>query len=197
MIDNFFDSFDKNLDGWYIKNQESDKTLVIGFSEGSDCKKNPLFQVLHGKPLYQRKTKFYCPSLLEKFKRDYLPAFWGIKLPFKNTQQKNKGFEKISRLYSLNTLALRVGDIKTTDFANAQKYTREMAAFCYLDSVNYFINHDLLSQEDSECFYVDIMHNFQLIYSQLKGENWKENSKLGRKLIYLEEKLKKRAGDCG
>jgi predicted acylesterase/phospholipase RssA len=191
MVDNFPDYFDKNLSGWYIKNQEPDKTLVIGFSEGLDHKKNPLFQALHGKPRDQRKTEFYCPSSLEKIKRNCLPTCFGIRLPFKNTQQKNKGFEKISEFYSLNTLALRVGDIKTTDFADAQKYAREMAAFGYLDSITYFINYGLVLEADFEHFYVSIMHEFQTIYSTLKGENWKKDSELGRKIIYLEGKLQK------
>ncbi len=185
LVTNFPDFFDENEEGWVIRNKKTEKTLAIGFSEGTDPEKNPLFQSLYGKPFSERKDKFYHATRVEKFKRNSLPKFFKLNFHFKNTDLKNKGFETLSEVYPLNTIGLGVGNIKTTDFARAQKYTQVMASLGYLDTMAYFINYAGSELGD---FYVELVQDLRRIYSILK-EDW-EKSSLVQAIITLESKLK-------
>lgn len=193
LVDNFPDYFDKNAEGWIIKNQKPTETLVMGFNEGVDTKKNPFFQVQYGKPHFKRKAKdkFYRPTRFDKFCRNKVPGFFRLKFPFKNTERKNKGFEKINKEYPPhNTIGLSVYNIGTTSFTKAEKYKLEIPALSYLDTIKHFIDYNFLGSEEGDNFYETLMRYFQHIYTILKGEDWKKNSSLGRKITALENTLK-------
>ncbi|TAL63012.1 MAG: esterase [Legionella sp.] len=132
----------------------------------------------------QMKPILYQASCFEKFKRNILVEFLGdLQLPFKNTDQKELGYQKLRKEYALRTVELRVGEIKTTDFATANKVARVMDAFGYLDTMNHLINHDLHNPmvfKDEE-FYVDLMTYFIPIYEAVlvgSGQNPQHDSLL-------------------
>ncbi|CDZ77948.1 Patatin-like phospholipase [Legionella massiliensis] len=117
----------------------------------------------------------YKAGFIEQIKRNELVSTIGeMNTEYKNTEQKELGFQKLRSEYPLRTVELRVGNIKTTDFDEASKHARVMDALGYLDSINHFTNHDLEDPEsfNTDQFYVELVHNFEQIYSAtLQGSN--------------------------
>ena len=119
-------------------------------------------------------------NLLEQIKRDYLTkALGGLNAPYKNTAQKEAGYQRLRQDYALRTVELRVGDIKTTDFDKADTYARVMDNLGFLDTVNYLTNHDLNNpqQFDEKKFYQTITNHFQHIYTALLYESGEDPNK--------------------
>jgi NTE family protein len=117
----------------------------------------------------------YHAGAVEDFKRNKLTSFLGgMKTPYKNTDQKEKGFQKMRSEYPLRTVELRVGDIKTTDFKAATKHARLMNSLSYYDTMNHMINHDLYNKDkfSPDTFYNEIVANYEKIHSAvMAGSN--------------------------
>ncbi|MBX9704413.1 MAG: patatin-like phospholipase family protein [Silvanigrellaceae bacterium] len=137
----------------------------------------------------------YKASPIEQLKRDKLTSvIGGMKTDYKNTEQKEKGYQKIRNDYALRTVELRVGNIKTTDFNLATKYARVMNTLGYLDTINHFINHDLYDSNrfDPKPFYIEIVKNFEQIHLALLDGSGRshEDSALFVDIRDLKNKLK-------
>jgi predicted acylesterase/phospholipase RssA len=109
----------------------------------------------------------YDAGIIEKLKRDVLIEVLGdFKASYKNTSQKEIGYQKLRSDYALRTVELRVGDIKTTDFNRATKVARVMDALGYLDTVNHITNHELHDSNvfDVNKFFIDLVKQFESIH---------------------------------
>ncbi len=192
--------FDHNLDGSF-SNTKPEQTLVLAFGEGVNNKNNHVFQALYG-PRWDEimddkslRPILYKPGAIEQFSRNTLVhALGGINAPYKNTEQKEAGFQKLRSEYALRTVELRVGEIKTTSFDQAIKVARIMDALGYLDTINYIINHDLYDSHvfSDDHFHHDLFVLFKAIYSATlmgAGKDIK-NDKLIMTLATLEADLK-------
>ena len=113
------------------------------------------------------KPILYNAGVLEKLKRNILIEVFGdLKTPYKNTEQKEVGYQKLRSEYTLRTVELRVGNIKTTDFDEATKLSRVLDALGYLDTINHITNHDLHNPEDFNPgqFYMALVDKFEHIH---------------------------------
>ncbi|KTC85060.1 patatin-like phospholipase family protein [Legionella brunensis] len=113
------------------------------------------------------KPILYDAGVIERLKRNVLVEVLGdLHTSFKNTAQKEAGYQKLRSDYALRTVELRVGNIKTTDFDEATKLARVMDALGYLDTINYITNHELYGPDDfnEEQFYIDLVDNFEHIH---------------------------------
>ncbi|WED42999.1 patatin-like phospholipase family protein [Legionella cardiaca] len=113
------------------------------------------------------KPILYEAGAIEKFKRNVLVEMFGnLKTPYKNTIQKEVGYQKLRSDYALRTVEMRVGYLQTTDFKEATKLARVMDALGYLDTINYITNHELQDPDifSAEQFYIDIVKNFEQIH---------------------------------
>jgi NTE family protein len=124
----------------------------------------------------QMKVILYKADVFEKLKRDVLIEVLGdFSAPYKNTAQKEIGFQKLRSEYALRTVELRVGDITTTDFKEANKVARVMDALGYLDTINHITNHELHDEEfDDKKYFDELVDNFEKIYKAVllgAGEN--------------------------
>jgi predicted acylesterase/phospholipase RssA len=109
----------------------------------------------------------YDAGLIEKLKRNVLIEVLGdFKASYKNTSQKEIGYQKLRSDYALRTVELRVGNIQTTDFDKATKVARVMDALGYLDTVNHITNHDLHDSTvfDVDKFFVNLVKQFESIH---------------------------------
>jgi predicted acylesterase/phospholipase RssA len=103
----------------------------------------------------------YDAGLIERVKRDVLIEVLGdFKANYKNTSQKEIGYQKLRSDYALRTVELRVGNIETTDFKKATKAARVMDSLGYLDTINHITNHDLHDPKvfDGDKFFVDLVN---------------------------------------
>lgn len=126
----------------------------------------------------QLKPVLYDAGFVEKLKRNsFLRKFVGLKTDYKNTDQKELGYQKLRSEYPLRTVELRVGSIKTTDFNKATKVARVMDSLGYLDTMSYVLNYDVqdnavFSDAKKMAFYPNLVNNFIHIYTAvLKGAN--------------------------
>ncbi|WP_115708168.1 patatin-like phospholipase family protein [Legionella sainthelensi] len=86
----------------------------------------------------------YKADWKEQLKRNKLIHIFGdLKTDYKNTHQKEIGYDKLRTQYPLNTIELRVGSLTTTSFDEATKVARIMDAMGFLDTITHIINHDL------------------------------------------------------
>ncbi len=116
----------------------------------------------------------YNANWIEQLKRDVLTQLLGdLQSPYKNTAQKEIGYQKLRSEYALRVIELRVGRLKTTDFLEAERLARVMAALGYLDTVGYLSNHDLYDAGffNPEKFYGALIHCFETIYQALLAGN--------------------------
>jgi NTE family protein len=89
------------------------------------------------------KPILYQADFVERLKRDVLLETLGyLKAPYKNTERKEQGYQKLRSQYPLRTVELRVGDIKTTDFNQATRFARVMDSLGFLDTVNHITMHE-------------------------------------------------------
>lgn len=114
----------------------------------------------------QIKGILYEADLFEKLKRNVLIEVLGdFSAPYKNTEKKELGFQKLHAEYALRTVELRVGEIKTTHFKAATKIARVMDSLGYLDTINHITSHELHDENfDAKQFYVELVDNFEKIY---------------------------------
>lgn len=109
----------------------------------------------------------YNAGFFEQFKRNVLVRVFGdLNTPYKNTDQKEVGYQKLRMDYAFRTIELRVGNIKTTDFNDAAKVARQMDALGYLDTINHLTNqglHDAKTFNAAE-FYEELVDHFIPIY---------------------------------
>ena len=161
------------------KNSIPAQTLVFAFGEGLDNTKNPVFKALYG-----TNQTIYQPSRFESFKRDYLVKSLGkVKTPYKNTAQKEIGYQKLRADYALRTVELRVGNLTTQDFNKARQTARVMAALGYLDTINYVINHDLQKADfNADAFYQQLVNHFTHIYSAVLADQAEDKNPLLKKI---------------
>lgn len=113
------------------------------------------------------KPILYDAGIIEKLKRNVLiEVLGGLNASYKNTSQKEMGYQKLRKEYVFCTVELRVGNIKTTDFDKATKSARVMDALGYLDTVNYITNHELHDPKvfNVDKFFVDLMNQFEHIH---------------------------------
>jgi NTE family protein len=113
------------------------------------------------------KPILYKPDIIETLKRDTLVELLGdLKTDYKNTAQKEIGYQKLRSEYPSRTIELRVGDIKTTDFNKATKLARVMESLGYLDTVSHITSNQLHDPQifNAEKFYDDFNKNFIGIY---------------------------------
>lgn len=138
----------------------------------------------------------YKVSIFEKLIRDNFVKFFGnLLIPYKNTEQKEIGYQKLRSDYTLRTVELRVGNIKTSHFTQAMKVARTMYSLGYFDTINYITNHELHQSEmfNSDEFYTNIVSNFSSIYYAVlagSGKKLKENEFI-QSIKHLREKLYK------
>ncbi|KTD06047.1 putative esterase with patatin domain protein [Legionella gratiana] len=86
----------------------------------------------------------YKADWKERLKRNKLVRIFGdLKTDYKNTHQKEIGYDKLRTQYPLNTIELRVGSLTTTSFDEATKVARIMDAMGFLDTITHLVNHDL------------------------------------------------------
>lgn len=98
------------------KEQIKVETLVFAFGEGKDHE-SPLHKALN----QNDDAKIYNPGYFERFKRNTLVRwFGGVQAEYNNTDRKDKDFQRIRKHFKENTVELKVGDVKTTDFDKAQ-----------------------------------------------------------------------------
>lgn len=141
------------------------------------------------------KPVLYQAGFIEKLKRDVLvEMFGGMKAAYKNTAQKEIGYQKLHSDYTLRTVELRVGTIKTTDFSKATRLARVMDSLGYLDTVNYITNHELNDPDDFDTsqFYINLVHVFTNIYKATllsSGKEWQQDILL-QEIQELKEQLK-------
>ncbi len=153
--------------GLHQANTIPEQTLVYGFGEGLLDEKNTVFQALYGAP---NNKAIYKPSTLERLQRDYLPRWLiGLCTSYKNTDQKNLGFQKLRDKYPLRTVEMRVGNLSTRSFSRAQKYARVMDAMGYLDAMNHITNHNLHDSSvfNEQKFYAKLIKNYTIIKQAL------------------------------
>ncbi len=111
--------------------------------------------------------KLYTASYFQQFLRNTLVAwFSGFGGKYKNTDRKEVGFQKIRTDYREQTIELRVGTIKTTDFKPAQKLARELIAIGYLDTMDYAFRKSLTT-DDPNAFYSSVLEEFKRIHIAL------------------------------
>ena len=106
-------------------------------------------------------------SWFEKFKCNDLSAFLGdLRASYLHTEKFEAGLQKLRSEYPLRTVELRIGKIQTQDFNEAIKVARVVAAFGYLDTMNYIVNHELFDRSNfaPDHFYVKLVHHFEMIY---------------------------------
>lgn len=119
----------------------------------------------------------YDADWFECFKRNYLTKVLGqLATPYKNTDRKEVGYQKLRSDYTLHTVELRVGDIKTTDFDKATAVAGIMDALGYLDTINHITNHNLHDpkQFDDVVFYQTLNSHFLHIYKAILIESNKD-----------------------
>lgn len=109
----------------------------------------------------------YKPNFIEKFKRETLLSYLGgMNTDYKNTAQKELGYQRLRSQYPFRTVELRVGNLQTTDFGEATKHARVMDTLGYLDSINHIINHELYDEKfKPDVFYKEVVDNFLSIHS--------------------------------
>ncbi|WP_119342947.1 patatin-like phospholipase family protein [Facilibium subflavum] len=137
---------------WEEKNKKiQNQTLLFAFGEGKD-KDNPVHKALNDKSTKGKKEQlFYSPGIVEKLKRDWLPSILGgtgRNYNYTNTQRKEAGFKKIKNVYQNSTVELKVGDIKTTDFAQAQKQSERLLNQGYLATISHLASKGLVNVDD-------------------------------------------------
>ncbi|OGV32492.1 MAG: hypothetical protein A3E88_07160 [Legionellales bacterium RIFCSPHIGHO2_12_FULL_35_11] len=109
----------------------------------------------------------YKAGFFERLKRNFFVEKLGdVRAPYKNTEQKEVGYQKLRTQYALRTVELRVGKIKTTDFDEATRLARIMDSLGYLDTVNHITNHELHDSKvfNAEKFYIELVNKFESIY---------------------------------
>jgi predicted patatin/cPLA2 family phospholipase len=151
-------------------NLQKESTLIFTFKEVIYNKDETLFRALHG----PRKDDFglgakpvlFKPNLFEYVKLRYL-ADWVLGLRTKQTltQRIEEGYNRIRTHYPLRTISLHPGLIKSLDFIKAQKISRMMWAFGYLDTMQFLFNHDLHFRDGP--VFNTILHYFSFIYSSV------------------------------
>lgn len=122
----------------------------------------------------------YEVGLIDNLRRNKLASLLGdFNPPYKSTEQKEAGYQKLRSEYPLRTVELRIGNIKTTDFKAATKHARVMDTLGYLDTINHLTNHELHDPKvfDADQFYVDLVKNFEKIYKALLTSTNKKISK--------------------
>lgn len=147
--------------------------------------------------LVQHKIKpiLYHAGLIERLKRDVLVSLFGdMKTPYKNTEQKEVGYQRLRTQYPLRTVELRVGSIKTTHFNQAMRTARVLDALGYLDTINHLTNHELDNPDefDATQFYIALVDKFQHIFTATllsSGKNPHKNSFL-QEIAVLKKQLK-------
>jgi predicted acylesterase/phospholipase RssA/uncharacterized protein (DUF1778 family) len=150
-----------------IRNElQTDPNILTGVSDPKqlDNLKNNLRDYIKEKI----KPTLYNPDIIEKLKRDTLVELLGdLKTNYKNTAQKEIGYQKLRTQYPTRTIELRVGDIKTTDFDKATKLARVMESLGYLDTVSHITSNKLHDPQlfNAEEFYADFNKNFIGIYT--------------------------------
>lgn len=140
----------------------------------------------------------YNPGFLEQFKRNVLVRVFGdLNLPYKNTDQKEQGYQKLRTDYAFRTVELRVGNIKTTDFNAASKEARLMDALGYLDTINHITNQDLHDSKTFNAaeFYDELVDHFIHIYEAvlLAAKQNLQQDPLLQEIKALKTQLTKRA----
>ncbi|STX48950.1 putative esterase with patatin domain [Legionella hackeliae] len=141
------------------------------------------------------KPILYDAGIIEQLKRNTLVRVLGDFIaPYRNTDQKEIGYQKLRAQYALRTVELRVGDIKTTDFDEATKAARVMDTLGYLDTINHITNHELHDPEvfNTGEFYLDIVTNFDAIYKAVLAGAGKEleRDKLMQTINTLQNQLR-------
>ena len=113
------------------------------------------------------KPALYYASYFEQFKRNTLVAwFGGFNATYRNTERKEMGFQKLRTDYPNQTIELRVGTVKTTDFDKAEKIAREMSTMGYLDTMDYQFGHHLTTI-NSDDFYASLLDKFMRIHTAI------------------------------
>lgn len=137
------------IDGGYFDNLPTDdfgspeieseirsQTLVFAFGEGRDERHNPVHNALH-----TDNEVLYRPGKLERLKRNTAPSKLGnVRSAYQNTDRKEAGYKKLQAHYKGNTVELKVGDIKTTDFNKAQNKGRELFYEGYFSTKDHLIS---------------------------------------------------------
>lgn len=117
------------------------------------------------------KPSLYHPDFFERFKRNTcVKWFSGFKGRYENTDRKEEGYQKLRKDYHKQTIELRVGNIKTTDFDEAEIIAQEMCAMGYLDTMRYQFSHGLRAIESGK-FYDVLLTEFKTIYSATLAES--------------------------
>ncbi|RUR07827.1 hypothetical protein [Legionella sp. km772] len=132
----------------------------------------------------QMKPILYDAGIIEHLKRDVLVSkLGGLRTAYKNTNQKELGYQKLRSEYPLRTVELRTSSIKTTDFNSATRLARVMDSLGYLDTVNHITNHELHNPQkfNVDLFFGNVSKNFEGIYKavlQGAGKNPAQDSLL-------------------
>lgn len=142
----------------------------------------------------QLKPVLYNPGRLEKLGRNTLVTVLGdLNTTYANTDQKEIGYQKLRSEYPLRTVELRVGNIKTTSFNEANKIARILDSLGYLDTINHITNHNLHDPNvfNPGDFYIKMVTNFESIYHAILYDSAIEinNDKLIRSIKELREEL--------
>lgn len=111
----------------------------------------------------------YKAGWVEHIKRNVLTEKLGdLQLAYRNTEQKEIGYQKLKRDYPLRTVELRTGTIKTTQFDKATKLARVMDALGYLDTMNHIVHHELYKEGfEPNAMYQKVADNFLPIYKAI------------------------------
>lgn len=183
----------QSMDDLLLKPQKNQK-----FWEAFNQKRSheDKFQLLCTVVKEKMKPILYKAGFLERLKRNYLvKKLGGLSTPYRNTDQKEAGYQKLRSQYPLRTVELRVGEIKTTDFSKATKLARVMDSIGYLDTINHITNHNLHnpSQFNESEFFNKLVNHFEhihravLIASGKKPENDNVTKNLNRLRAQLQD----------
>lgn len=158
------DELKKSINSLLLKPQEN-QLFWAAYNGAKDQKER--ISLLTNFVKEQMKPVLYAAGIFERLKRDVLIEILGdFNAPYKNTQQKELGYQKLRSEYGLRTVELRVGDIKTSEFKKASKLARVMDSLGYLDTINHIGNHELHNPTKfaPELFYIDLVATFEAIH---------------------------------
>jgi predicted acylesterase/phospholipase RssA len=174
LIDNIPDYFDLDRHHQKMVNNQKEHTLIFIFKDEVCSRDTSLFRALHGSrkdELYRcPKPILFRPNLLDIFKLDYFVGWLlGLRTKEKLTQKIEQSYHRIRTDYPLRTVALGPGMLKATDFAQAQKLSRILCAFGYLDTMHFLLQQDLSQNVHGELRNQShrVLYYFSVIYSSI------------------------------